>query len=612
MHWVTIIWTMTAAACLTLAGVHALIWSRQRIVRANLLFTLAAIGTAGMTVCECWMMRSQTPEEYGLALKWLHFPAWVVVVSLVWFVRDFLQAGRPWLGWTVCGVRTVSLLLDFLFAPNLNFSRINELHHVRFLGESISVAVGPHDPWMLVGQLSLVLMVVFVAEATFTVWRRGDRRQALLVGGSIILFTATGTGQAVLFLWGIVEAPMVVSLFFIGCLAAMSYELSEDVLRAARLSGELHDSQERMRLAAKAASLGLWEWDLVRDEMWVNDVSRGRANLQANERLDFNRFLQVVHADDRDHVKLAVRRSIEDGSEFEAEYRIRTSDGEWRWIAAWGQVEFNNNHHKPLRVRGVSLDVTDRKRVEEANRSLAHVQRLAMLGELTAMIAHEVNQPLGAILSNADAAEILMEAPDPPLDQIRTILAGIRKNDLRADEAIRRIRALLRKRQIQMEPVNVNEMVSEVVRLVAGDALRRQVRVRQQLAEDLAPALGDRVHLQQVLMNLILNGMDAMKDTQKSARELVVRTQPDGEGGIEVAVTDCGCGIPAERMPRLFDSFFTTKHEGMGLGLSIARSIVEAHKGRVWAQNNPEGGATFHFKVRAAKDAAGQDAGLSR
>jgi two-component system sensor kinase FixL len=351
MHWITIIWSMTAAACVTLAGVHALIWWRQRNVRAHLLFALAAIGTAGMAVCECWMMRSQTPEEYGLALKWLHVPSWLVVLSLVAFVIEFLQAGRAWLAWTVCGVRTLSLLLDFLFPPNLNFRRIPEQDHVPFFGESVSVGVGWHNPWMLVGQLSLILLVVFVAEATFIVWRRGDRRRALLVGGSIVLFTATGTGQAVLFLWGIVEAPFIASLFFIGCLAAMSYELSEDVLRAARLSGELREIQERMRLAAKAADLGLWEWDAVRDEIWVTGVSR--AKVRTNERMDFNRFLQAIHADDREHVNLAVRRSLENGSEFETEYRIQTADGELRWIAAWGGAEDNGNHKpRPLATPG--------------------------------------------------------------------------------------------------------------------------------------------------------------------------------------------------------------------------------------------------------------------
>jgi two-component system sensor kinase FixL len=591
---------MTAAACLTLAGVHVLVWWRRREVRAHLLFALAATATAGLAGCELWLMRAQTPVEFGLALRWVHVPTWILVLALVGFIRDYLQAGRPWLGWTVCGLRTVSLALDFVFAPNLNYRQITELHQVRLLGESVSIAEGAANPWMLVGQLSLVLLVVFVADATFTAWRRGGQRRAVVVGGSVLLFTIAGTAQAVLFLWKIFPAPLAPSLFFIGCVAAMGYELSGDVLRAAQLSSELRASQERMSMAATAANLGLWEWDILRDEIWATEVGRGRAGLGGSERMDFNRFLEAIHPDDRDPVKLAVRHSLEDGSEFEAEYRLHTPEGDLHWIAARGRVEFNGGH-QPIRMRGVSIDITDRKRAEEINRNLAHVQRLAVMGELTAMIAHEVNQPLGAILSNADAAEMLMETPNPPLDQIRNILADIRKNDQRADEAIRRIRALLRRRQMQLEPLDLNETVSEVLRLVAGDALRRQVRIVKELAGDLPPAWGDRVHLQQVLLNLIVNGMDAMKDTPELARRLAVRAQRHTDGRIEVTVTDGGCGIKPDRIPRLFDSFYTTKQEGMGLGLSIARSIIEAHEGRIWAENNSGGGATFHFTVRASK-----------
>jgi PAS domain S-box-containing protein len=245
-------------------------------------------------------------------------------------------------------------------------------------------------------------------------------------------------------------------------------------------------------------------------------------------------------------------------------------------------------------------DITDRKRAEEAQQNLAHVSRLAVVGELTAMVAHEVNQPLGAILSNADAAEILLQSENPPLKEIREILADIRKNDLRADEAIRRIRSLLRKREMQMHPFDLNETVTDVLRLVAGDVLRRRVVVQRHLSAQLPPVIGDRVSLQQVLLNLIVNGMDAMAETAEAERTLTLQSRLNGDGGVEVAVSDRGHGVPAQKLARIFDSFFTTKKEGMGLGLSIARSIIEAHRGRIWAENNPGGGASLRFTVPIA------------
>ena len=225
-------------------------------------------------------------------------------------------------------------------------------------------------------------------------------------------------------------------------------------------------------------------------------------------------------------------------------------------------------------------DVSDRRRAEEAQQNLAHASRLAVVGELTAMIAHEINQPLGAILSNADAAEMLLQSRRPPLKEIRKIISDIRKNDLRADEAIRRIRNLLRKREIQMEPLDVNETVSDILRLVAGDAQRRHVQIRHELAPGLPPVFGDQVHLQQVLLNLLVNGMDAMDDVPETTRQLVVRTKPNTSHYVEISVADRGVGITPEKMAQIFELFFTTKQNGMGLGLSIARSIVEAHQGR--------------------------------
>jgi two-component system, LuxR family, sensor kinase FixL len=248
----------------------------------------------------------------------------------------------------------------------------------------------------------------------------------------------------------------------------------------------------------------------------------------------------------------------------------------------------------------VIRDISDRKRAEEAQENLAHASRLAVVGELTAMIAHEINQPLGAILSNAEAAEMLLESEKPALEEIRLILADIRKNDLRADEAIRRIRDLLRKHETQMKPLDINETISDVLRLVTGDTLRRNIEVRRDLARSLPPAFGDKIYLQQVLLNLIVNGMDAMNEIPESERRMTIQTKQKDNHHIEVTVADSGPGIVPDKMPFIFESFFTTKHNGLGLGLSIARSIIETHQGRLWVENNPDCGATFHFTVQTA------------
>jgi PAS domain S-box-containing protein len=268
--------------------------------------------------------------------------------------------------------------------------------------------------------------------------------------------------------------------------------------------------------------------------------------------------------------------------------------GERTWLVSYNPVQ--DSQGEILGVTTVVQEITERKRAEEAGRELAHASRLALVGELTASIAHEINQPLAAILTNAGAAELLLDSATPPLDEVRAILADIRKDDLRANEVIRRLRDLLRKREVQIEPVDLNEVSSAVVHLVRGESRRRGVRVESAPADDLPLVRGDRVHLQQVLLNLIVNGMDAVAGAPGPKR-VTVRTTVKENGFAEIAVSDTGSGVLPDRLGRLFDPFFSTKKEGMGLGLSIARSLVEAHGGRIWAENNPDGGATFRFTV---------------
>jgi PAS domain S-box-containing protein len=278
------------------------------------------------------------------------------------------------------------------------------------------------------------------------------------------------------------------------------------------------------------------------------------------------------------------------------EHEVLAPSGEIRW-QQWRDRGLFDAHGRIVEYQSVGRDITDRKRAEYATQKLAHAGRLAVLGEMTGSIAHEINQPLGAILSNAEAAEMLLDSDTPPLGEVRNILADIRKDDLRASEVIRRVRALLNKRELTMVECDLNEVMDEVVHLIATDARWRKVTLDVDFTREISAIRGDRVQLQQVLLNLILNGMEAMVDTPENARRIVLRTQIDGDRNLVVSVSDAGHGIAADKLPSVFNSFFTTKKDGMGLGLAIARSIVDVHGGRIWASNNPDGGATFSFTL---------------
>lgn len=209
MSWVTVIWSMTASACLTLAAIYFMVWCQRRTVWASLLFSLTSAAVAVYAVFELSMMRAETPAQFATALRWLHVPVWVLILSFVGFVRLHLRAGRPWLAWTICALRTLALLLNFLVGQNLNYREVTSLRHIPFLGESVSSGVGVWNPCVLVGQLGLLLLLVFVADAAITVWRRGDRRQALAACGSFLFFALAALVDSVLVFQQIVDCDRV-------------------------------------------------------------------------------------------------------------------------------------------------------------------------------------------------------------------------------------------------------------------------------------------------------------------------------------------------------------------------------------------------------------------
>jgi PAS domain S-box-containing protein len=357
----------------------------------------------------------------------------------------------------------------------------------------------------------------------------------------------------------------------------------------------LRESEDRFRNIANAAPMLLWISNREKlceffNQGWLEFTGRSL------EQEIGTGWQESVHPEDVRHCVEAYHAAFDARQRLEIEYRLRRHDGSYRWILQRGVPRHGPNGDFVGYI-GSAIDITDRKLTEENNRKLAHMQRLVVMGELSAAIAHEVRQPLTAILSNANAARMLLNSQHPPLTEIREIVSDIRKDDLLADEVIGRIRDFLRKREPQMQPCDLNAAVSDVLRLVAGDARLRHVQIRSELANELPPVLGDRTQLQQVLLNLIVNGMDAMESTPERSRHLTVQTRLNDGGGIEVAVTDRGCGIAPDDLEHLFEPFFTTRKEGMGLGLSIAQSIITAYGGRIWAENNADGGTTFRFSV---------------
>jgi PAS domain S-box-containing protein len=310
-----------------------------------------------------------------------------------------------------------------------------------------------------------------------------------------------------------------------------------------------------------------------------------------------------LHPDDR-HLLLDERQKLHDGrsDHLSMEYRYLHPTQGQKWIHHLARVAARDASGRAIRTFGVIRDITQQKQAElearELRDNLTHLTRVNTLGALSGSLAHELNQPLGIILSNAQAAQELLAQAPPDVAEVQAILADIVKADRRAGEVIERLRALLKHGKICLQPLPLNQALEEVLHLTRADLIGRGITVRRELAPDLPPVAGDRVQLQQLVLNLILNAADAMAANAPGTRRLHLQTQLH-QGHVRASVRDEGSGLPTN-VERLFQPFYTTKPHGLGLGLSICRSIVAAHDGRLWAEPHPKRGAVFHFELPAA------------
>ena len=425
-------------------------------------------------------------------------------------------------------------------------------------------------------------------------WRELQRwgiSEARLPPGSVVRFREPTFWDR--YRWYIVGALAIIAIE-----AVLIFGLLLHRARRRRAENELRESQEFMELSTSAGDLGLWMRDLSGGAMWTNPHLHSLFGFAQGDVLQIEDVFARINPDDRSQVVSLLQHAQESGGPFETEFRV-LNNGTERWIAAKGR-SVSNGPGGAARRMGVLTDITARKKAElETQRhrdELAHVSRVSMMGQLASALAHELNQPLGAILRNAEAAELFIRASPPNLQEVCAILADIRKDDQRAGDVIDRMRALLQRREFQWSDLDLNALVEEVAGLLRTDAEARRLKVSLELALPAPPVRGDRVQLQQVLLNLILNAMDAIDGCDASTRSVAVRVSRMAEL-TEVAVSDGASGIPEENLKRLFEPFFTTKSTGLGLGLAISHTIIEAHGGSLWAENNQEAGATFKFTL---------------
>ena len=358
----------------------------------------------------------------------------------------------------------------------------------------------------------------------------------------------------------------------------------------------LQEKSTQLAMAVSSANLGLWRWDVVTRSFWASDEFKNIFALPVSPAADYASVVSRIHPDDRGAFDTLVRC---DHGVMTVEIRLLVLQNDVRWITATAAAV--HSRYRLLSVTGVVLDLTPRRRSEDELRNqrsqLTHLMRLALVGQFSGALAHEVTQPLTSILSNAQTAQNLLAKRTSTLEELPQILQDIIGDDLRAVEVVKRIKALLHRGEADLKPTDVIQLLKDTLSIARSELRERRIATRLHVPLSLPLVLADRVQIQQVVLNLILNAADAMANTPVPNRaiEIVAMHNPPT---VTVSIADRGSGVADNRMHEIFEPFYSSKSEGLGLGLAISRSIVAAHGGRLWAVNNPGGGATLNFTLQ--------------
>jgi len=376
------------------------------------------------------------------------------------------------------------------------------------------------------------------------------------------------------------------------------YVAAFDIEDRKRAEAQVEQAYLRLAEAQRLSKTGSFITDLVADDHNWSEETFCIFEFDPATKVTVQMIRDMVHREDLPGFDAMIARAMT-GTEVDFVFRIVTSRGAVKYIRGMARILAQIEGH-PLFI-GALQDVTDKKIAEEAldraRSELAHVSRVSTLNAFTGSIAHEINQPLSGIITNAGTCLRMLDGDPPNIDGARETVRRTLRDGNRAADVISRLRALFSKKEFTLEPLDLNEATQEVIALSVSDLQRNRVTLRSQLAEDLPPVIGDRVQLQQVILNLLRNASDAMAGIDERPRDLLIRTVPEGEDRARLSVQDTGIGVRPQDLQKLFEAFYTTKNGGMGIGLSVSRSIIERHHGRLWAEANDGPGATFSFSV---------------
>ena len=590
---------MVSSVGLLLGVIHFFVWLRGGQQLAWLLSAIMAFAAGVLALLELSLMTQTAPEGYQRILFWNNVAIFAILVPMTWFVYVCLGTAQRWMAITITAAWVFGIMINFVMPGNLAFSSVSTVYfETTFWGERFAMAKGTVNPFKFVADLASLLIVIYVAMATWRAYRRGLRRRGLVIGGSILFFIIVAGVHTPLVDAGIVKTPFMISFSFIAIAMAMSVELVDQVVRTAAYGRELASWEKKWTSLLNEIHLAVVGLDQNGRINYVNPFFRETTGLNEAQLLG-RPAAKLVPKSHLSRFQQWLSAAPESGPGTGIQFPLETASSERREIV-WSTVSLRNGDGEYAGMLSIGEDITDklraRKELHRTQLEIEHLTRALILGELGSTLAHELNQPLAAILSNAQAAQRLLKQENANLDEIQEILTDVVADDRRAGEVIERMRSLLKKGTAGSEVFELNDTVKEVLTLVEGERKRVDATIELQLSLSPIMISGGRVQIQQVIMNLIVNALWAVAPKPLGNRRIRIESSCSADE-VLIAVEDNGPGVSKALERRLFQPFASTRTTGLGMGLAISRRIIMAHDGSIKLSKGNLGGARFEVSL---------------
>ncbi|MDX2472723.1 MAG: PAS domain-containing sensor histidine kinase [Candidatus Krumholzibacteria bacterium] len=599
MSYLTILYSAIAGTALTICVVHLVVWFGYSRRRAYLFSATMALAASAQAMVELALTQTGSTEAAGELLRWGNFTVAATLLCMVWFVHLHLSAGRSWLLWSIVGLWSVALVINFNTPTSLTFLEIRPMLELEtFWGEAYFQPQGPTNPLKFLADLASLLIMIFVVDASLAAWRKGARQTAVVIGGAVTFFIVVAGIHTPLVDAGIVKTPTIISTAFVAILAAISYETGRDVSRAHRLSAELRAEQERVRSVFETVQLVVLDIDASGHLRYANPSFLALGGWDPDKIIG-QPATHFIPSRIVDQLLNDLHSITGSQPPQESIFTLTTDSGEGHQLAMTA-VRVGDADGRFAGILCVASDITQElettQKLARTRLKLDRVMRSNLLGEFASSLAHELNQPLAAILANAQVTRRYLQQAPPKLDQALTVVDEIIQDDQRAAELIAQLRALVHQDVAVREPLDLTLVSAETEALLKRELNHHQVRLA--IASPAHPVVVEvsRVEIQQVILNLLLNAMQAVENLPVPRRTIAVQLTTKA-GTAQFAVMDAGPGLPTEKLETVFEAFNTGNNGNIGLGLTICRRIIEAHGGLIAVANRSEGGAAFTFTL---------------